>query len=145
MEDATTPVRSRPAIPARLRAVIAAASISFYPTITLSGDLDVQQGPSVDFTALECLARLDRNNLPDSTVHTWSNCPDAHNRDTWTYSAPINAENWRQGGTRGEKYYNRYRLTFKVNAGSKPTFGPFEWATHRWYIPTSGGAPYFLV
>ena len=28
MEDATTPVRSRPAIPARLRAVIAAASIS---------------------------------------------------------------------------------------------------------------------
>ncbi|TCC40800.1 hypothetical protein [Kribbella speibonae] len=120
-------------------------NIGFYPDITMYGELAVKQGPSVDFTANECLSRWDANNWPDSTVHTWSNCPAAHNRDTWTTRALILSETWRQGGTRGEKYYNRYRMTFKTSAGSRPSFGPWEWETKRWYIPTSSTHPYWLV
>jgi hypothetical protein len=120
-------------------------NIGFYPDITLYGELAVKQGPSVDFTFNECLSRWDANSFPDSTVHTWSNCPAAHNRDTWTNRALILSETWRASGTRGEKYYNRYRMTFKTSAGSQPSFGPWEWDTKRWYIPTSGGQPYWLV
>lgn len=114
--------------------------LNFYPTITLDGEWSVRQGPSVDFTAAECVARYDRNGAPDTTVFTWSNCPNAHNAHTWTTRALIQAQNWRQGGTRGASYFNRYRLTFKTSAGNQPSFGPYEWDTHRWKISSSGSS-----
>jgi hypothetical protein len=114
--------------------------LNFYPTITLDGEWWVAQGPSVDFTAAECIARYDRGSLPDTTVHTWSNCPNAHNAATWTKRALVQAQNWNQGGTRGANYFNRYRLTFKTSAGNQPSFGPWEWETHRWRISSSGAS-----
>ncbi|GAA1156974.1 hypothetical protein GCM10009630_63770 [Kribbella jejuensis] len=120
-------------------------NIGFYPEVTLDGELSVTQGPTVDFTQNDCLARWDANNWPDSTVHTWSNCPAAHQRNTFTKRALILPETWKQGGTRGEKYYNKYALTFRTSALSKPSFGPWKWDTKRWYIPKSSTHPYWLV
>jgi len=114
--------------------------LGFYPTVTLDGEWWVKQGPRVDFTAAECVTRHDARALPDTTVHTWSNCPKAHNASTWTTRALVLAENWGGGGTKGEDYFMRYRLSFKTEAGSKPTFGPFEWETHRYKVSSSGGS-----
>ncbi|MFB6726150.1 hypothetical protein ACFCV3_38625 [Kribbella sp. NPDC056345] len=114
--------------------------LNFYPTVTLDGEWWVQQGPSVDFTAAECLTRYDQNSLPDTTVRTWSNCPAAHNAHSWTFRALVNAQNWSQGGTRGANYFMRYRLTFKTSAGNQPMFGPWEWETYRYKVSSTGGS-----
>ncbi|MGZ0151437.1 hypothetical protein ACXJJ3_30590 [Kribbella sp. WER1] len=113
-----------------------------YPTVSMSGDFEVVRGPRVDITKLECLARYDRNNLPDSTVHTWQNCNNAA-VGGFTWRVPIDTERWHQGGTNGAKYYNEARITLKIETRGYPTAGPMNMQTPRWTIPAHGGQPTF--
>jgi hypothetical protein len=118
-------------------------SITMWPETYLWGELSVVSGDAVDFVQMDCVSRLDENNLPDVTVKTWSHCPDAHLRGTYTYSAPIETENWDQVGTRGAKYFNRYRFKFMTSDGW--TSQMFEWETKRWQIWTAASGASWIV
>ncbi len=116
-------------------------NITFYPTVTLDGEVDVTQGPSVILSNVECRTRDDINNAPDVTVKTWSNCSAIEGGAPISYRT-IYPQNWTQGGGKGEKYFNQYNVTFRPNITGAPSFS-FSWQTQRYYIPSSGH-PYWL-
>jgi hypothetical protein len=102
-------------------------------SFTLSGDLNVTYGPSVQFKDLNCYTYYDGPFNIDSVLHTWNNCNNAEKYNFSTF-AQIFSENW-SGGTLGEVYHPTCTLRF-VNAGGAEIY--FAWDAREYKIESSG-------
>lgn len=105
----------------------------FYPTVTLSGDMNVEEGPNITVNEFHCGTFEDISFLPDPEVKRWSNCDNATLTSITPLGKAVYEENWEFSGPNDYEHYNEYSMTFQPQVAGAPELSWYAQMMMRFY------------